>query len=68
MAVRVLVHSKVKKQFISPDQVIAELEQKARECDERAEKAADSEAAALREEADKCRNWVKMLGSGRWTA
>lgn len=64
----VFVHLHVEEQFISPDLVIAELQEKARECEKRAEEAPEHEAAALREEADQCRNWAKSIGTGFWAA
>jgi hypothetical protein len=54
--------------FISPDATIAELKQKARECEERAEKSPEPEATALREEAKQYRDLAGSLGSGLWPA
>lgn len=68
ICIQAFVNSRVEKRIVSPDRVLAELEKKARECDERAEQAPDAEAAALREEAERCRNWTKSLRTGYWKA
>jgi len=54
--------------FVSPDATIADLEKKAAECEQEAEKAEEPRAAELRQEAKLCRDWVASLRSGRWTA
>jgi len=47
---------------------IAELEKKATDCDERAKKEAEPQAAKLREEALLYREWIAVLSSGKWHA
>ena len=54
--------------FVSPDATIAELEKKAADCEQRAAKAAEPQAAKLRQEAKLCWEWVAALRSGRWTS
>jgi hypothetical protein len=54
--------------FIPPDATIAELERKAADCEQKAAKTEDPQAAELREEAKLYREWVAALRSGRWTA
>jgi len=54
--------------FIPPKPTIAELERKARECEERAECESEPAATVLREEAKKYRDWAVSLRTGRWTA
>jgi len=53
--------------FVSPDTTIAELEMKASDCEQRAERAKGPLAAELREEAKLYREWIAALRSGRWT-
>lgn len=66
IASQITVRLYVEHKFISPDRVIADLEENARECDKRAEEGPDQEAEALREEANKCRRWANSLRF--WTA
>ena len=54
--------------FIPPEPTIAELERKARQCEERAECESEPIATSLREEAKKYRDWAVSLRTGSWTA
>lgn len=54
--------------FIPPKPTIEELENKAKDCEKRAEQAEEPDAAALRDEAKRYRYWAMSLKSGRWTA
>ena len=54
--------------LIPAGEVIAELEKKAADCEERAGKEAEPEATKLREEALLCREWIVALCSGKWHA
>jgi hypothetical protein len=58
----------VRSHFVPPDATIAELEKKAAECKQKAEKSEVPLAAELRQEAKLCREWIAALRSGRWTA
>jgi hypothetical protein len=54
--------------FVPSEPTIAELEQKAVECDKEADAEAEPNATELREKAKLYRNWIAMLRSGRWTS
>ena len=54
--------------LIPPDATIAELEKKATDCEEKAKKKAEPEAAKLKEEALLYREWIAALRSGKWHA
>lgn len=45
---------------------IAELKKKAADCEQRAQQAAEPEAAKLKEEALLYREWIAVLRSGKW--
>jgi len=47
---------------------IAELEEKAADCEEKAKKEAELQATKLREQALLCREWITALRSGNWHA
>jgi hypothetical protein len=48
--------------------VLAELEQKSKDCDTRATQKTEPEATMLRELAELYRGWKKSLQSGLWTS
>ena len=52
--------------FIPSHPTIAELEKMAQDCEERAKNAFETEAAALREEAERYRKWARGLRMGPW--
>ena len=54
--------------FIPATATIAELEQKAAECDRQAATAPEPEATEVREKAKLYRAWILELRSGRWTS
>ena len=54
--------------LIPADATIAELEQKAADCEERAKQEPEREAMKLREEALLYREWIASLRSGKWHA
>jgi hypothetical protein len=58
----------MKREFIPANATIAELEEKAAECEQRAEMEQEPIASALREEAREYRGWIKALRSGLWTS
>jgi hypothetical protein len=60
--------SPMSRHFAPPDSTIAELEKRAFDCEQKAAKAEESLAAALRQEAKLCREWLAALRSGRWTS
>jgi len=53
-------------QIISSDATIADLEQKAAECECAAEVQPEPAATDLKKLADLCREWAVVLQSGRW--
>jgi hypothetical protein len=53
---------------VPPEPTIAELEQKAAECDTQANGESEPNATELREKAKLYRNWIALLRSGRWTS
>ena len=54
--------------LIPADATIAEPENKATDCEEKAKKEAEPEATRFREEAILCREWISVLRSGKWHA
>ena len=60
--------SPVGSHFVPPNATIAELKQRATECERKATKEKEPLATQLREEARLCREWVAALLSGRWTS
>jgi hypothetical protein len=54
--------------LVPADSTIADLEEKATECEERAQKESEPEATKLREEALLYREWITALRSGKWHA
>lgn len=58
----------MKDRFIPNNATIQELEEKATDCEKKAEQESEPLASALREEAKIYRDWVKRLKSGLWTA
>lgn len=54
--------------FLPPEPTIAELEQKATECDKQANNETEPISTNLREKAKLYRNWIAQLRSGRWTS
>ena len=54
--------------FIPATATIAELEQKATECDRQAATAPEPEATEVHERAKLYRAWIVELRSGRWTS
>ncbi len=57
----------MEKSFVPATPTIAELEQRAKECEDRAEHEPEPAAGALREEAKRHRAWAQSLRSGGWT-
>lgn len=58
----------MKQDFIPTNAVLAELEKKAADCEQRAEKEPEPQATTLREEAKRNRDWIRSIRSGAWTA
>jgi hypothetical protein len=56
------------KNIVPPRPTIKELEQKAQECKKRAQLESEPSATALREEAQRFRDWAKSLQTGFWKA
>jgi hypothetical protein len=54
--------------FIPAAATIADLEQKAAECDRQAATEPEPDATELRERAKLYRAWIAQLRSGRWTS
>jgi hypothetical protein len=54
--------------FVSVAATLAELEQKAAECDRQAATEPEPYATELREKAKLYRGWIAQLRSGRWTS
>ena len=61
-------NSGVAMKLIPAGATIAEFEKKATDCEEKAEKEPEPEAARLREEALLYREWIAALRSGKWHA
>jgi len=56
------------RQFLPRDVTVADLEQKAAECEEKASSEKEPRATELRDEAILYRSWVAALRSGQWTS
>jgi len=56
----------VMQKIIPAGTTIWELKQKVKECEEKAKRASEPEAAKLREEALLYREWFASLRSGKW--
>lgn len=52
--------------IIPADDVLAELEKKAHEYEEKAKTEVDEIATGCREKAKQCREWIAILTSGKW--
>jgi hypothetical protein len=63
-----LMQSSVVMKLIPAGATIAELEEKAKDCEEKAKKEAEPQATKLKEEALLYREWIAALRSGRWHA
>jgi len=53
-------------EIVPANATVAELEKKAAECEQRAEKESGAVAAQLRKHAQQYRAWIAALKSGRW--
>ncbi|MGH9523702.1 MAG: hypothetical protein ACRD3E_14330 [Terriglobales bacterium] len=58
----------MKKEFVPPDAVIAELKRKAADCEQKAAKEEEPLAYVLLYDSKKFRYMAASLGSGLWTA
>jgi hypothetical protein len=58
----------MKQHFIPPDATVAELRQKADDCETRAKQESEPKASELREQAKLYRHWMAQIRSGHWTA
>jgi hypothetical protein len=61
-------NSGVAMKLVPAGATIAELEQKAMDCEEKAKKEAEPGATKLREQALLYREWIAALRSGKWHA
>jgi hypothetical protein len=58
----------MKQHFLPRDATVAELEEKAADCEKKAANEPEPRATELREEAKLYREWATSLLSGRWTS
>ena len=63
-----LVHNIAFMKIIPANDVIADLERKAAECEARAESEAEPAATQLKEEANRIRAWITDLKTRKWTS
>ena len=62
------MNTRTERSFLPPGSTIAELEQKAAQCETQADGETEPKAIELREKAKLYRNWIALLRSGRWTS